>query len=1059
MLRKILFTSVALPLFGFASVAVAQVELTDERTTPVTTGTIDGGSPGDIIIRSGASILVGAGNAAVTIDTDNTVTNEGTIGSADANNTTGILISGGTTGGFTNTGVVDLNEDYTPVDNDEDGDLDGPFAIGSDRTGVLIEGPSAFNGDITNAATGRITVAGNDSAGVRVLAGLNGNLSNNGNITVTGNDGYGIQVGGTVNGDITNAGAIVVKGTNSIGLGIDAAVNGTVTNTGQISVTGFRETIRRNNADDRAKLDADDLGQGGSAVSIGASISGGFLNGAQLDDAGNTVRTGEIFSQGSAPAILIAAGQSGTPDADVVLGKIGTAADNQDYGLFNVGNISAAGINDGFASSAIRVQGAEVGGIMRRAIIEHGIFNGGTILATAFDASAHSLWVGNGAYVDTVTNTGRIRSSVISQVGGQSMAIAIDAGGETNTITNNNVIEAEYTGAGNGSQAVAIMDAAGSINLIENQGQITATYTEILPDGQSVDPNDTTRRTVAIDVSANTDGVTVRQFADPDIGGNPSIKGDILLGSGDDLVELDAGTVDGDIVFGDGADVLTIDGGAALTGALYDSDGLLTLDIRNGLLALGSGTSLALTNATFGADALLQMTLADSANGIIGATFNASGAVTFLDGATIAPILNGLIGDGGSFSFLQADSLSIAGSLNSLLNSDQLPFLYDVNLRQGAAGNTLVLDLQRRSATDLGFDSNQAAVYNPWFTALSQSNDTALESGFAQLTTADEFYAAYDQLLPEFGAAALQFALANTDGTTGAVASRLDNVRRGYGKQGGLWAEEIGYYMNRNLSSISQPYRGFGLGLAIGIDRPLGPFEAVGIAVSGFSNEIKQAVGFDKPLTSQSGQVGAYAGGNFGGFNFETHSAIGYDDFSSERVLQFGDLSRTSLGGWSGYHIASTTRLSYDITSGQWFIRPSASLDYLWLRENSYVETGGGSGFDLDVNARTSKSLTGTAAITFGRKFGDLEGSWWSPRLRVGARNEFQGNATSTVARFSGFTDEFTLTPQQLPKTALLLGFSLSAGSRFTSFGFDYDADVRNGFVRHTGRLVIRFIF
>ncbi|MDQ7018736.1 MAG: hypothetical protein Q9M33_06180, partial [Robiginitomaculum sp.] len=347
MLRKILLTSVALPLFGFASIAVAQVELTDERTTPVTTGTIDGGSPGDIIIRSGASILVGAGNTAVTIDTDNTVTNEGTIGSADANNTTGILISGGTTGGFTNTGVVDLNEDYTPVDSDEDGDVDGPFAIGTGRTGVLVEGSSPFNGNITNATTGRITVEGNDSAGVRILAGLNGNLINNGNITITGNDGYGIQVDGTVNGDITNAGAIVVKGTNSVGLGIDAAVNGTVTNTGQISVTGFRETTRRNNADDRAKLDADDLGQGGSAVAIAASISGGFLNGAQLDDAGNTVRTGEIFSQGSAPAILIAAGQSGTPDADVVLGKIGAAADNQDYGLVNTGTISAAGINDG----------------------------------------------------------------------------------------------------------------------------------------------------------------------------------------------------------------------------------------------------------------------------------------------------------------------------------------------------------------------------------------------------------------------------------------------------------------------------------------------------------------------------------------------------------------------------------------------------------------------------------------------------------------------------------------------------------------------------------------
>ncbi len=1058
MLRKTLLASAALPLLGFASMAYAQVEVTDERTAPITTGTINDGNPGDIIIRSGGSVLVGTG-VAVTIDTNNTVTNEGTIGSVDADNTTGVLITGGTTGGFINTGIIDLTEDHTLADDDEDGDLDGPVAIGTGRTGILIEGPSAFTGDITNELGARITVEGNNSAGVRILSGLDGNFTNSGNISLLGTNGYGLQIASTVNGNITNAGSIVVNGENSVGLGIEAQVNGTVTNTGQISVSGFRESIRRNSLEQRALLDDDDLIQGGSAVSIGASITGGFVNGAQLDDLGNTLRTGELFSQGSAPAVLVAAGLDGQADGDVVLGLIGTAEDGLDFGFFNVGTITAAGLNDGFASSAVRVQGAEVGGVMRRAIIENGLFNGGTILASAFEATARSLWIGDGGFVDTVRNTGRVRSSVISQSGEQSIAIAVDVGGEVNSISNTNVIEATFTGSGTGAQAIAIYDASGTLDLIENQGLISAVFNEVLPEGEEADPNDLTRRTVAIDASANTDGVTVRQSTDPDIGGTPRIVGDILLGSGDDVVELNSGIVTGDIVFGDGADLLTVDGGAELTGAISDSDGLLTLDVRDGLLALGSGTNLSLTDATFGANSRLQMTLADSANGIIGATFNASGDVVFLEGAAIAPLLDGLIGDGGSFNFMQANSLSIAGTLDALLDSDQLPFLYNVNLRQGIGGDTLILDLQRRTANELGFDVNQAAAYDAWFNALSASTDVALESGFVRLTAADEFYAAYNQLLPEFGAAALQFTLANTDGTTGAIATRLDNVRRGYGPQGGLWVQEIGYYMSRNLSSITQPYKGFGLGLAIGMDRPIGPFEAVGIAVSGFSNEIKQPGGFDKPLTSRSAQIGMYSGGTFGGLSFESNSAIGITDFDSERELRFGDISRTSLGSWTGQHVASTSRLSYDITSGKWFIRPSAALDYLWLREKSYIETGGGTGVDLDVSPRTSKSLSGTASLTFGRTFGRTAGAWWSPRLRVGVRSEFQGNAADTVARFSGFTDEFTLTPQQLPDTALLLGFSFTAGSRFTSFGLDYDADIRDGFVRHTGRLVIRFIF
>ncbi len=1053
MLRNIILASIIVPVFGLAGSAIAQTEVTDDQTAP-----IDSGTAGDIIVRSGGSVLIGSGTAVV-IDSDNTLLNEGTIGSLDTSNTTGVLLTGGTTGSLNNTGSISLTEDITNTDDDNDGDLDGTFAQGSGRVGILIEGPAAFMGNVSNDTAGRIVVEGNNSAAIRILSGLDGDLTNDGTITIVGNDSYGIQVSSTVNGDVSSNGIISVSGENSVGLSVDAQVNGTVTNTGQISATGFRETTRRNSVEERDKLDSDDLLQGGSAVSITANVAGGFINGILRDTDGNATRTGAITSQGAAPAVLISAGLDTDPGGDVTLGAVGATADDQDWGLINDGTIVATGVNDGFATTAVRVQGQEFGGVMRRAIIERGILNSGTVSASGFDASARAIWIGNGADVGTIRNHGQIRSAITSQVGGQSIGIAVDAGSQVSTISNTNTIQAQYTGSGTGAQAVAIYDASGNVDLVQNQGLITAVYSEILPDGEEVDPNDTTRHAVSIDLSNNTTGATVRQIANSDSSITPAIVGDIILGSGNDTVTLDAGRLDGDVVFGDGEDLLTIDNGAELTGALYDSDGLLTLDVRDGLLALGADTTLNLTSATFGSDARLQMTLANSATGITGATFNTSGTVMFLDGAVIAPILTELVGNGGSFSFLQAGTLGIQGSLDALLDSEQLPYLYNVSLRQGAAGDTLVLDLQRRTASELGFDTNQTAVYDAWFSALSSSTDSALEGGFAQLTNQDDFFGAYNQLLPEFGAAALQFTLANTDGATGAIATRLDNVRRGYGPQGGMWAQEIGYYLTRNLSSISQPYRGFGLGMAIGIDRPLGPLDAIGIAVSGFSNEIKQPGGFDKPLTSRSAQIGVYGGSTFGNLNFESNASIGVDTFDSERVLQFGDVARTTTGGWGGNHVAGTARLSYDITSGKWYIRPSASLDYLRLKEKAYTEVGGGAGIDLDINSRLSKSFSGSATVSFGRKFSRPSGSWWSPQLRVGVRNEFQGNAASTVARFSGFTDEFTLTPQQLPDTAVLLGFSFAAGSRFTSFGFDYDADIRNGFVRHTGRLVIRFIF
>ena len=62
-----------------------------------------------------------------------------------------------------------------------------------------------------------------------------------------------------------------------------------------------------------------------------------------------------------------------------------------------------------------------------------------------------------------------------------------------------------------------------------------------------------TGKTIAIDLSANTAGATVRQ-AKFDTADTPAIGGDVLFGSGDDRLELLAGTLAGTMSFGAGAD-------------------------------------------------------------------------------------------------------------------------------------------------------------------------------------------------------------------------------------------------------------------------------------------------------------------------------------------------------------------------------------------------------------------------------------------------------------------------------------------------------------------------
>ena len=102
--------------------------------------------------------------AAVTLNTNNYVRNEGTIQVTGANDSTGILGNSGVTGEITNSGTITLEESYTPTDTDNDGDIDGAFAQGSTCYGIR-DRDGYFTGNIP-LNSGTVTVEGNNSGGL-----------------------------------------------------------------------------------------------------------------------------------------------------------------------------------------------------------------------------------------------------------------------------------------------------------------------------------------------------------------------------------------------------------------------------------------------------------------------------------------------------------------------------------------------------------------------------------------------------------------------------------------------------------------------------------------------------------------------------------------------------------------------------------------------------------------------------------------------------------------------------------------------------------------------------
>tara|TARA_R110000868_G_scaffold10138_4_gene49512 strand:+ start:8201 stop:11416 length:3216 start_codon:yes stop_codon:yes gene_type:complete len=1071
-----MFASALVSLTVAAPAAFADRTVSDTVTAPIATSTSgDGGAADNIVINSGGRVtLTSATTPAVTLDSDNSVSNGGQISvTTDDDGGVGVLLEGGHTGDFTNSGTIQVVSETLPTDDDEDGDLDGDTATGGNRVAVLVDGAAVFTGDILFSTGSSIVVRGNDSAGIRILTGVDGNLSHSGSNGVIGDRSFAIDAQGNISGDVALGGQITATGEDSVAVNIDGDVGGRVVINGAVFATGYRfngslTDLFLDNND--LTVDPEDRLLGGSALMISGNIANGLLiNGPIADNEAtalneSTVTAASIYARGDAPALHILANTS-----DIVLGEvvIPAIADDPDttedesepaqllgYSFINRGTVTAAGELDGINANALRIEGG--GGFTTT--LSDGMLNLGSIVATSYgntanaantdrDSVSTAFAIGDGAIIPVFNNSGAVRSTAVG-IGGTAHGLIIEAGGSLASLLNLGDLAAISL---NGGSVVAVRDYSGTLNSVENTGTIRASYTA---PADGVDP--VAYEAVALDLSHATADTTVYQHlaADAPDGATTSIEGDILFGSGNDTLRVADGTVTGALSFGDGADQLIISNGSTVTGALSDSDGDLSIEVDGASLALGPTTDTTIREARFGDGSTLRFQV-DNETGVA-AHVVASGTVTFETGSRVSTALTNLIGEGATFVVLTANSLVIEETLD-VLQDTTAPYLYEAALEfDPNDSNSLILTLQRRTSEQLGMNANQAGAYAATYEGWQGNSE--LGAAIASLTTQGEFFQAYDQLLPEYAASAIQFALATNDSAVGALANRLDAVRRSPDQSGGLWVQEFGYYADRAGTSFGPGYRGHGIGLAVGFDQPVGPFYAVGVNFVGSASEISEVDGFDDPMSAVSGQLGAYAASRVNGVDVDFYAAAGYDSFEHNRRVLIGAFDATPTASWTGYHLAGSARAGRDFTNGNYFLRPSVSVDYLGLYESGYTETGGGNGVDLVVSDRDSTSFSATALLTAGARFTGTD-SWWSPHVRAGFRNEFSSAETQTDAHFADYDTTFTLRSQQIPGTGFIFGFGLSAGSGYSVFSFDYDADMREDFIRHTARVVIRMVF
>ncbi|MDO9222208.1 MAG: autotransporter outer membrane beta-barrel domain-containing protein [Caulobacter sp.] len=527
MFRKRLVASVAAaPLLLFVSQAMAaDITISDKRTAPVATGTIDGGAPGNIIISSTGGVTLTTTGPMVTINSNNTVSNSGELTSTDVDGSVGVLINGGVTTTLTNSSSIKIidsfNQSDAANDTDSDGDLDGAFATGTGRYGIRVTGAGAVTGDLTNGNGGAITVEGNNSTGISIESALVGDFLNQGAVTVVGSNNYGVRITGPVTGDVTLQGGVSAVGGGSTGVAVDANVSGAIQVQGGITATGYRYTSRSTNPANLLILDSDDLLQSGNALRVSGNVTGGILlaiapvadvdndndgwvdsldtdddNDAILDttdtDAnGDGITDNDYDNDGTANATDTDDDNDGTLD--------GSDLDDDGNGLVD-GDTDGDGVIDNLESSAsITVSGSapaiQIGsdtqattiGMVGSGVQAYGLVIDGLVGANGVfdDVGATGVRIGGNGGFATVLTGGMSLNGTVSAIAynGDVQAVHLASGADVPAIVNSGSI---YAGMQSTSAPLATegafnvfgirIDAGANVTSLNNSGSIIAYF-------------------------------------------------------------------------------------------------------------------------------------------------------------------------------------------------------------------------------------------------------------------------------------------------------------------------------------------------------------------------------------------------------------------------------------------------------------------------------------------------------------------------------------------------------------------------------------------------------
>ena len=179
---------------------------------------------------------------------------------------------------------------------------------------------------------------------------------------------------------------------------------------------------------------------------------------------------------------------------------------------------------------------------------------------------------------------------------------------------------------------------------------------------------------------------------------------------------------------------------------------------------------------------------------------------------------------------------------------------------------------------------------------------------------------------------------------------------------------------------------------------------------------------------------------------------MGADGYMSRRLMQFGAINTTATANYGGWQSQAYLERGVTLQGWQGSIQPYAALQYLYVRQNSFNESGAGI-MNLNVAGTDANSLRSLVGVRLAGTGWTVGGVPITPVARALWLHEFLGTSTGINAQFApiGGTN-FAVTGTSLGRDWAILGAGLNwnLGGGWQTYA-NYNAQVNVAQTFHVG--------